>query len=184
MSVEAMAVVLHHSRASGAAKIILLGIANHEGDGGSWPSIETLAKYANINVRNTRIAIRKLQQMGEVRVDVQAGGHAHTPPAERTNRYQILVRCPPECDRTTAHRVPKRAVDNPTVVSAMGASDPRSLATAPVAGDPDPLSPETAEPSLNHPEQPAVHTESTDRASAAAAEARRLLRAAQRKRPG
>ena len=43
MSIELMSLVLHHSVAQPTHKLILLGIANHQGDGGAWPSIETLS---------------------------------------------------------------------------------------------------------------------------------------------
>ena len=60
MSIESIAVCLHHSRATGTDKVVLLGIANHDGDGGSWPAIATLAKYANVNERNTQKSIERL----------------------------------------------------------------------------------------------------------------------------
>lgn len=105
MSVEHLAVVLHHSRAKGTAKLVLLGIANHEGDGGSWPTHATLAKYAGgVDVSNVRKAIRQLVSWGEVRVHVQQGGDRDCPDELRPNRYEVLVSCPAWCDRTPNHR--------------------------------------------------------------------------------
>jgi hypothetical protein len=104
MSVEHLAVVLHHSRAKGTAKLVLLGIANHEGDGGSWPSHATLAKYANVDVSNVRKALRQLASWGEVRIHVQEGGDRDCPDELRPNRYEVLVTCPAWCDRTPNHR--------------------------------------------------------------------------------
>lgn len=104
MSVEHLAVVLHHSRSKGTAKLVLIGIANHEGDGGSWPSHATLAKYANVDVSSVRKAIRQLRSRGEVRVFVQDGGDRDCPDELRPNRYQVLVSCPAWCDRTPQHR--------------------------------------------------------------------------------
>jgi hypothetical protein len=43
MSIEAVATVLNHSKARGRAKLVLIGIANHLGDQGAWPSISTLS---------------------------------------------------------------------------------------------------------------------------------------------
>lgn len=110
MSVEAMAVVLHHSRTSGAEKLILLGIANHDGDGGAWPKIETLAKYAGINVRGTQRALRRLieNHPDELRVDLQAGGNHLTRADRRPNRYTILITCPEWCDHSAQHRDTRR----------------------------------------------------------------------------
>lgn len=112
-----MAIVLHHSRAKGAAKLILLGIANHAGDGGAWPSVSTLARYAGITERGVQLALRKLQQSGELYVDRQAGGLAHMKDWERPNRYEVLVTCPIYCDRSPNHRVRTPAVDSSTQLS-------------------------------------------------------------------
>lgn len=109
MSVEHLAVVLHHSRAKGTAKLVLLGIANHEGDGGSWPTHATLAKYAGgVDVSNVRKAIRQLVSWGEVKVYVQEGGDRECPDELRPNRYEVLVSCPAWCDRTPNHRDTRR----------------------------------------------------------------------------
>lgn len=100
MSIEAIAAVLHHSKASGSAKLILLGIANHQGDAGAWPAVSTLARYANITVRQAQKQIRVLEESGEVKIDYQAPEIT-----KHTNRYWVTVRCPRECDGSTAHRV-------------------------------------------------------------------------------
>ena len=104
MSVEALAIVLHHSKARGTAKLILLGIANHAGDGGAWPSKATLARYANCTPQTVRKHVQTLRSLGEVRVHVNAGGLADEVDYLRPNRYDVLVSCPPWCDRTTQHR--------------------------------------------------------------------------------
>lgn len=104
MSVESLAAVLHHSRAKGTAKLVMVGIANHDGDGGAYPSVSTLARYANVDPRNVQRSIDKLVSLGELAVHVQQGGTIATPEHERTNRYDVLVSCPPWCDRTTQHR--------------------------------------------------------------------------------
>jgi DNA-binding transcriptional regulator YhcF (GntR family) len=109
VSVESMAIALHHSRASGTAKVVLLGICNHDGDGGSWPSIETLAKYANKSERQVQRAIRELEELGEVHTRQQAGGHLATRSSYRPNAYDVLLQCPPDCDRTSNHRVQSAA---------------------------------------------------------------------------
>ena len=104
MSVEHLAVVLHHSKARGTAKLVLLGIANHQGDGGAWPSIATLARYANTEPRAVQKQLAKLVSSGELAVQVQAGGTADTEDHRRPNRYDVLVSCPAWCDRTPQHR--------------------------------------------------------------------------------
>lgn len=100
-----MAICLHHSRARGTAKVVLLGIANHDGDGGAWPAVSTLAKYANVAERNVQKALRDLEALGEIRTDCRGGGTAKMRGGDRPNMYVILVRCPADCDRSTAHRL-------------------------------------------------------------------------------
>lgn len=96
-----MVLVLHHSKASGAAQMILMGIANHQGDGGAWPAISTLAKYGKVSERRVQQIIRDLEASGELRVDYQAGGKTSS---GATNLYQVILSCPPECDGTMNHR--------------------------------------------------------------------------------
>jgi hypothetical protein len=107
VSIETMAIVLHHSRATGTAKLVLVGIANHAGDGGAWPSRYTLAKYAGCSEDNVRKAVKRLVGLGELRVHVQRGGMADDDDAWRPNRYDVLVVCPSDCDRTPQHRTTK-----------------------------------------------------------------------------
>jgi len=92
MSVESVALVLNHSRAKGTAKLVLIGIANHDGDGGAWPTIETLAKYANVDERNVQRCIRRLVDDGELAVENNRGGNANWRNDKRPNRYKILVK--------------------------------------------------------------------------------------------
>ena len=136
-----MAVVLHHSSATGTAKLVLLGIANHEGDGGAWPSMKTLAKYANADVRTVQRAIGQLVEAGELKRLVQQGGDHRTPNAERTNLYRVQVVCPPECDRSTQHRTDR-------VLPTITRVTPVSPGDASVTGGVTPVSPK---PSMNHP---------------------------------
>ena len=68
MSVESMAIALHHSRSKGTAKVVLLGIANHDGDGGAYPTVATLAKYANVSRANVQKALTKLESLGEIQI--------------------------------------------------------------------------------------------------------------------
>lgn len=164
MSVEALAVVLHHSRATGTDKLVLLGVANHAGDGGAWPAVSTLARYANVTERNVQKALRRLVELGELRVHLQDGGRHNTPSYERPNRYDVLVSCPSTCDGTTQHRE-RRLPQAPADLWI----NPLSPATPPVASDtrplspatPHPLSPATPEPSTQHTQLPTVSSSVT-----------------------
>lgn len=154
MSVEHLAVVLHHSRAKGSARLVCLGIANHQGDGGAWPSIATLAKYANITPRNAQKALQTLVGLGEVRVITSAGGDPTCPDWRRPNLYQVLVTCPDWCDKSPNHRDTRRSA-GPQVGMDLG-MDRVSETTGGVECDggrvslptPAPLSGPTPKPSL------------------------------------
>jgi len=159
MSVEAMAIVLHHSRAKGTAKVVLLGIANHDGDGGSWPSITTLAGYANVDERSAQRAVRQLEDLGEVSVRVQGGGDRSTRNDQRPNRYDVLVMCPEGCDRTKNHRVTEpvdNRSDGVTGVSPRGSNGVTLLTQRGDTGVANGVTPVSPEPSFNHPEPAAA----------------------------
>ena len=106
-----MAVVLHHSQSSGTAKIVLLGIANHDGDGGAWPAIDTLAKYARVDRRNVQRALERLVALGEIKIVRNGGGDHRMADSHRPNLYHVTLRCPADCDRTTQHRTRGRVID-------------------------------------------------------------------------
>jgi hypothetical protein len=104
MSIEALSMVLNHSKARGAAKIVLLGIANHLGPDaheGAWPSQDRLASYANVSDRGVRKAVNTLIELGELRVAVADG---HSRDQYKPNRYWITLECPPDCDGSMWHR--------------------------------------------------------------------------------
>lgn len=104
MSAEAMAAVLHHSPATGTAKVVLLAIAWHTNDNpelGCYPSQETLAKYANTSTRTVRRALNELEAMGEIEIERHGGIASGSSPS---NRYFIRTNCPEWCDSTLWHR--------------------------------------------------------------------------------
>lgn len=139
MSVESISLVLNHSKASGTAKLVLVGIANHDGDGGAWPSIATLARYANCSERSVQRAIGQLVDLGEVVVHLNAGGHRQTRNDQRPNRYDIAVTPVDNSDNGVTLASP-RPVNGVTSMVERG--------DASVVNGVTPASPE---PSLNHP---------------------------------
>lgn len=88
MSVEMISLVLNNSRADGRAKLVLIGIANHHGDNGAWPSIATLARYANASERSVQRDIKHLQELGELVVEVHGG---ESKSQYKSNRYWIAI---------------------------------------------------------------------------------------------
>ncbi len=100
-----MAIALHHSRANGSAKLILIGIANHDGDGGAWPSQATLGKYAGgLSRSRVKAATDRLVELGEITIQKNAGGAPGLLDWERPHLYRFMLRCPEWCDRTPQHR--------------------------------------------------------------------------------
>lgn len=102
MSIEAITIALHHSRAKGSDKLVLLGIANHHGDNGAYPSLETLGRYAGVSERSVRRSIQELQKLDEIVVYVNGApvGGQYKP-----NLYYLTLACPPDCDRSMNHKV-------------------------------------------------------------------------------
>jgi hypothetical protein len=88
MSIEAVALVLNQSKATGRAKLVLIGIANHLGDQGAWPSISTLARYANASERSVKRDIQELVELGELKVELQ---NAPTRTQYKTNLYWLTI---------------------------------------------------------------------------------------------
>lgn len=104
MSIEALSMVLNHSKSVGSQKVVLLGIANHLGPDateGAWPSQKRLADYSNMSERGVQKCIDKLVASGELKVEVAAG---HSRNQYKPNRYWITIECPPDCDRSMSHR--------------------------------------------------------------------------------
>lgn len=156
MSVEHLAVVLHHSRAKGTNKLVLLGIANHQGDGGAWPSVATLARYANVTERNVQKALSWLVSAGELVVYAQEGGTRDTPDHRRPNRYDVVVSCPSWCDRTSQHRDTRRHAGQQLRATGVGFDTPppvRVSHTTPLR-----VSDSTPKPPLLTPPTPVHHS--------------------------
>lgn len=168
MSVEAMAIALHHSRAKGAIKLVLLGIANHDGDGGAWPSVRTLARYAACSPRHVQNAIADLERLGEVRRSVMGGGTRDMADHMRPNLYHFTLSCPPGCDRSKNHKMPKEVIAVELLEEGPDPLNPSSPGGPHFTG---PVNSGSPEPSLNQTtqerEQLPVQAHATPAASAA-----------------
>lgn len=150
-----MALALNHSAATGTAKVVLLGIASHEGELGAFPAVERLARYANVAPDNARKAIRKLEELGELETIRNGGLQLGKPEHTRTNMYRVTITCPEWCDRSSQHRDTRQAKSGPS-----GSSAPRNRRTD--ASDAPGPSESSGEPQDNQlpnydlPETPAV----------------------------
>lgn len=98
-----MVEVLHKSKASPRAKLVLLGIANHEGENGAYPSIATLATYANASERSVKRDIQELVDLGELIVHSQAApvNTQYKPNLYFTNLSGVTDRHPSEASGVT-----------------------------------------------------------------------------------
>lgn len=87
MSVRATSWVWEHSRSKGAARLVLLALADHAGaDGGdAWPSIARLMERCQVGESTVREAIHQLEALEELEVDRQAGPRG-------VNRYRLTFR--------------------------------------------------------------------------------------------
>ncbi|WP_182252999.1 helix-turn-helix domain-containing protein [Microbacterium esteraromaticum] len=160
MSIESIAIALHHSRATGAAKLVLVGIANHDGDGGAWPSVATLSRYAGVTPRGAQKAVQKLEQLHEIRRHVQRGGDAFTADPQRPNLYEFLLTCPPDCDRSSKHRTRNSGIQTElsTGVNPSSPGEPQFVGRA---------NPSSPKPSTNHPSTTEKKSHVGERARAA-----------------
>ena len=83
-----MNAVWQHSKADGRARLVLLAIADHQGEIGAWPSISTLAKMVNSSERSVQRDIQHLQSIGELKVEVQ---NAPTKSQYKSNLYWVTL---------------------------------------------------------------------------------------------
>jgi hypothetical protein len=86
MSIQIMNAVWRESKSRGRARLVLLSIADHQGELGAWPSIETLAKMVNSSPRSVQRDIQDLIELGELVVEFRS---APTYGPYKANRYFV-----------------------------------------------------------------------------------------------
>lgn len=93
MSVRASSWAWESSRSTGSAFLVLLALADHAGqDGGDcWPSVARLARRCRVDERTVQRALDKLQELGELVVEHNAGPRG-------TNRYRLTMATAPPLD--------------------------------------------------------------------------------------
>lgn len=94
MSGYVTGLVLRHSRMKGAARMVLVVIADAARDDGSeaWPSLDTIADRAGITRRAAQSAIRTCEEEGELVIEAGKGGPVERDQRYRTHRYTIPIR--------------------------------------------------------------------------------------------
>ena len=84
MSLKAMQAVWEQSASKGTARVILLALADHANEHmTAYPSLATLARYANVTRRNAIAAIERLITIGELEVVGQG--------RRNVNIYRIIL---------------------------------------------------------------------------------------------
>jgi hypothetical protein len=86
MSIEIMNLVWKQSKSTGRARLVLLAIADHQGEIGAWPSIQTLADMVNASERSVQRDIQELIALGELSVEVR---NAPTRSKYKANLYWV-----------------------------------------------------------------------------------------------
>jgi len=88
MSIQVSNAVWQHSQSTGRARLVLLAIADHQGEIGAWPSMKTIAKMVNASERSVQRDIQTLQELGELSVEVQ---NAPTKQQYKSNLYWVTL---------------------------------------------------------------------------------------------
>ena len=93
MSISALTLSLYHSKATYSTRLVLIAIANFEGEHGAYPSHDTIGRLAGgLNRRTVQRAIDELISLGEL-TEVRRDGI--------TNLYKLSITCPDDCDGST-----------------------------------------------------------------------------------
>jgi len=166
MSIESVAKALVIKGLAPSQKLVLIGLANHDGDGGCWPGVVTLCDYTDLKERQVQYILGQLADLGLIEIVHNAGGHPGMRLDKRPNLYVLhldrtavelstdsergAVECTPRNDSRGAVEAPRGAVAN-RENAARGA-----VATAP-------------EPSFNHPSETRARDDAVDNSTAAAA---------------
>ena len=137
MSVESISKVLNADLdCTPTQKLILVGIANHDGDGGAWPSVKTLARYAGIKERAVQYALTELEKKGYIVRHLNQGGTARTKDHSRPNLYELQIapgaaHCTPPVQPTAPQGVQPTAPE-PSLNTSIEPSTPHSPPTGEV----------------------------------------------------
>lgn len=134
MSVRVMSWVWEHSKSAGTDRLVLLAIADSaEDDGGqAWPSAAALARKTGMDVRTVQRTIRRLIELGELRVKMNAGKNG-------SNVYRVVMKTPgtpppPRHTATPAERRPRQSATPAERPSGGGAAPPEPSLTRPTDG--------------------------------------------------
>lgn len=86
--------------------MVLFAIARHDGPGGMWPGLASIARYGLCSESTARREIRRLETRGVLTVVVNGGGDLDTRGNRRTNRYLLCL--PDDCYLTSRRPAAKQ----------------------------------------------------------------------------
>lgn len=91
VSTKATTWVWEHSEAEDTDRLVLLAIADAaDADGNNaWPALDKIAKFVRKSERTVRRSIRSLEELGELAVEIKAGGTTNCRPDRRPNLYRL-----------------------------------------------------------------------------------------------
>jgi hypothetical protein len=123
-----MSLVFEHSRSKGAARLVLLALADVAADDGEVTayrrSYSVLARKANVSKEAVRKAIRELDKLGELKVLRQGDGRTRSD-------YQILVgpkpEGPPELDPESNGGPPQGATPLDSITTSLDVDVPSQV---------------------------------------------------------
>lgn len=148
MSVRVMAWVWEYAQVKSGTLLVLLALADfaHDDGGGAYPSMDTLARKARLEVRHTQAVVKRLEGMGYIRVDYAEGPH-------NVNVYTVLMTLPLNTEMHPAKNAGGAGHDSPGVHSnekegAMEDTPPPQSSASDPSSEPS-LSKPPEEPSLN-----------------------------------
>jgi len=88
MAIEVINAVWKHSQSKNRARLVLLAIADMQGEIGAWPSLATIAKMVNASERSVQRDIQTLVELGELRVEMQ---NAPVSRQYKSNLYWVIL---------------------------------------------------------------------------------------------
>lgn len=88
MSVSIMSAVFKHSKATLGSRLVLLAIADCANDDAlAWPNVKTLAGKCRLSERETQYCLRKLEELGELKITARKKENG----GWQSSLYEILV---------------------------------------------------------------------------------------------
>lgn len=150
MSIEMTAWALGVPGIPAAEKLVLIGIASHADRNGdnAWPSIATLAGYANVSERQAKRLVKALAERGVISIDAQGGGNARTRDDRRPNLYRIETM-----------NGDMRLLDGVTSTTPRDERGDTQRADGVTSSAPRGDTAMSPEPSLNHPVEPSAESD-------------------------